>query len=117
MKVLLDTCIASNVYQALLAVGIDVEWTGNWERDPGDEAILVYAFQHQRILVTVDKDFGALAVRQGKPHTGILRLVGLSSRQQALVCQQVLEQHHQSLTNGAIITADSDRVRIRSALQ
>lgn len=112
----MDTCIASTVYQALLAIGIDVEWTGNWERDPGDEAILAYAFQHRRILVTLDKDFGALAVRQGKPHTGILPLVSLSSRQQALVRQQVLEQHHQILATGAIITADSDRVRIRSAL-
>ncbi len=51
MKVLLDTCVAGTVYQALLAAGIDVEWTGNWEQDPGDEAILAYAFQTGRILV------------------------------------------------------------------
>jgi hypothetical protein len=53
MKVLLDTCIAANVYNALLAEGIDVEWTGNWQPDPGDEAILAYAFQNGRILVTL----------------------------------------------------------------
>lgn len=115
MKVLLDTCVSSNVYQALLELGIDAEWTRNWERDPGDEAILAYAFEHKRTLVTLDKDFGALAILQGKSHTGILRLVGLSTRQQASVCQRVLEQHHVTLANGAIITADSDRVRIRPA--
>jgi predicted nuclease of predicted toxin-antitoxin system len=80
MKVLLDTCVVGNVYQVLLASGIDVERTGNRERDPGDEAILAYAFEHGRILVTLDKDFGTLAILQGRPHTGILRLVGLSSR-------------------------------------
>ena len=116
MKVLLDTCVASNVYQTLLAVGVDVEWTGNWDRDPGDETILAYAFQNGRILVTLDKNFGALAILQGKPHAGILRLVGLSSRQQAVVCQRVLEQHHLTLADGAIITADSDRLRIRPSL-
>jgi hypothetical protein len=31
MKVLLDACMAANVYNALLAEGIDVEWTGNWQ--------------------------------------------------------------------------------------
>lgn len=115
MTVLLDTCVAGTVYQALLAAGIDVEWTGNWGKDPGDEAILDYAYQTGRILVTLDKDFGTLAILQGKPHKGVLRLVNLSSRQQVIVCQRVLEQHYSTLTAGAIITADRDRVRIRTS--
>ncbi|MEZ4864597.1 MAG: DUF5615 family PIN-like protein [Caldilineaceae bacterium] len=114
MKVLLDTCVAGLVYQALLADQIDVEWTGAWEKDPGDEAILDYAFQTGRILVTLDKDFGALAILQGKPHAGIVRLVSLSSRQQIMVCRQVLERYGAILMNGAIITADRERIRIRS---
>jgi predicted nuclease of predicted toxin-antitoxin system len=115
VKVLLDTCVAGTVYHALLADQVDVEWTGTWETDPGDETILAYAFETERILVTLDKDFGALAVRQGKPHAGIVRLVNLSSRQQSIVCRQVLEKHALTLAAGAIITADGERMRIRNA--
>lgn len=113
IKVLLDSCVASTVYHTLMPTEIDVEWTGNWDSDPGDEAILAYAYACARILVTLDKDFGALAIRAGKPHCGILRLVGLSTREQPIVCQQVLRKHHLLLTQGAIITADGKRIRIR----
>lgn len=115
MKVLLDTWVAGIVYQALQQEQIDVEWTGTWEADPGDEAILAYAFQTGRVLVTLDKDFGTLAVLQGKPHAGILHLVNLSSRQQIVVCRLVLEKHSLTLAAGAIITADGERIRVRGA--
>ncbi|MCS7003085.1 MAG: DUF5615 family PIN-like protein [Gammaproteobacteria bacterium] len=34
------------------------------------------ALDERRVLVTLDKDFGALAVVFGKPHCGIVRLGG-----------------------------------------
>jgi predicted nuclease of predicted toxin-antitoxin system len=63
--------------------------------------------------VTLDKDFGKLSFLQGRPHAGIVRLVSLSTRQQVQVCLQVLVRHARELARGAIITAESDRVRIR----
>ncbi len=117
MKVLLDTCIAINVLRALLADGIDVEWTGSWQPDPGDETILDYAYQHQRILITLDKDFGMLAIQQGKPHAGIVRLTNLSTFQQISVCRSILTQYHETLSSGAILTTDGNRVRIRITSQ
>ena len=39
-------------------------WFGDWSRDPGDEEILAIADQERRILVTLDKDFGELAVAE-----------------------------------------------------
>jgi predicted nuclease of predicted toxin-antitoxin system len=30
-----------------------------------------------RVLVTLDKDFGELAIMKGAPHAGIIRLVGI----------------------------------------
>ena len=78
MKVLLDTCVWGGVQQALSAAGHDVIWTGDWDEDPGDDEILAYAHSEGRVLVTLDKDFGTLAFRDGRPHSGILRLVNLS---------------------------------------
>ena len=115
MNVLLDTCVYGGIMGDLSAVGHDVIWSGDWSEDPGDEEILEHANREGRVLVTLDKDFGELAVVHNKPHCGILRLVNLSSRQQAEVCIQVLERYGQILQEGAIITAGVDRLRIRPA--
>ena len=113
MKILLDTCVWGGTIKILEASGHDVVWTGNWSKDPGDEEILTLAHDETRILVTLDKDFGELAIVKGKPHSGILRLVNLSARQQGLICLRVLEAYAQELMAGAIVTAESSRVRIR----
>ncbi|NEP56892.1 MAG: toxin-antitoxin system, toxin component, PIN family protein [Symploca sp. SIO2G7] len=113
MKLLLDTCIWSGVLTELVAAGYDVVWTGNWSEDPGDEAILETAYRESRILVTLDNDFGELAILRGIPHCGILRLVNLTTRQQIVVCLQVLTLYGNELASGAIITAELARVRIR----
>ena len=36
----------------------------------GDDEILARAYAEQRILVTIDKDFGELAIVHGRPHCG-----------------------------------------------
>ena len=113
MKVLLDTCVWGKACAQLQAAGYDVVWAGDWPEDPGDEEILAHAHSDQRILVTLDKDFGNLAVDRGKPHSGILRLVNISARQQAEVCQHVLMRHGTELLSGAIITVEPGRLRIR----
>lgn len=113
MKVLLDSCVSGALVVTLSEAGHDVVWTGDWDRDPGDEDILAFAFREGRILVTLDKDFGALAVLHGKPHAGVLRLVNLATREQAIVARQVLAEHGADFSAGAIITAERHRLRIR----
>ncbi len=113
MKLLLDTCVWGGATQTLAASGHDVVWTGDWSEDPGDEEILAKAHNEGRILVTLDKDFGELAIVKGKPHSGILRLVNLSARQQGIVCLRVIEAYGQVLQSGAIITVEPGRIRIR----
>jgi predicted nuclease of predicted toxin-antitoxin system len=62
MMVLLDTCVSGTLRQPLRAAGHDVIGTGEWEEDPGDESILDYAHSEGRVLITLDKDFGTLAI-------------------------------------------------------
>ena len=68
-----------------------------------------------RIPVTLDKDFGELAVVRGRPHTGIIRLAGFPARQQAQACIRVLELYGAELVAGGLVTAEPGRVRIRPA--
>ena len=113
MKLLLDTCISSTVRDALQAAGHDVVWTGDWPEDPGDEEILEYGRRENRILITLDKDFGELAVVQGQAHAGIIRLVNWSLSQQAATCRTLIEQYGKELESAAIVTAEPGRVRLR----
>ena len=113
MRVLLDTCVWGKATAELKTAGHDVVWTGDWPEDPGDEEILAHAHTEGRILVTLDKDFGEMAVLHGRPHSGILRLVNIAARRQAEMCLRVLAHHGQDLIGGAIITAEPGRLRIR----
>jgi predicted nuclease of predicted toxin-antitoxin system len=113
MKPLLDTCVWGGAKAELQAAGHDVLWTGDLAQDPGDEDILAQAHSEQRVLITLDKDFGELAILRSLPHCGIVRLVNIAARQQGAVCQQVLERYGDELTRGAIITVEASRVRIR----
>lgn len=113
MFVLLDTCIWGGARAELQAAGHDVEWTGDMPVDPGDEQILADAHAAGRILITLDKDFGELAIVHRRPHSGIVRLVNIPARQQAAVTQAVLTAHGDELVRGAIVTVEAGRVRIR----
>ena len=115
MKIILDTCVWGGVKEAMTARGYDVIWTGEWESDPGDAEILELANAQGRILVTLDKDFGELAIVQRKPHRGIIRLVDFAARDQAASCLMVLERYGTELLNGALVTAEPGRIRIRPA--
>ncbi len=93
--------------------GHDVVWAGDWRPDPGDAAILEFAHRERRILITRDKDFGELVFLRGLPHAGILRLVRVPVRQQGSISLLVLELYGDHLAQGAIVTADPRRVRVR----
>lgn len=113
MKLLLDTCVWGGAREELEEQGHEVIWSGDWDSDPGDEEILMLAHDLGRVLVTLDKDFGELAILHGHLHHGIVRLVNLPARQQATVCQRVLERYGDELEAGAIVTVDLGRARIR----
>jgi len=113
VKLLLDSCVWGKAREELEAAGHDVIWAGDWPEDPGDDQILAHAHREERILATLDKDFGELAIVHGIPHSGIIRLVGIGAQQQAHVCLHVLERHGNDLRRGAIVTAEPGRLRIR----
>jgi predicted nuclease of predicted toxin-antitoxin system len=115
MRLLIDTCVWGGAAGELRAAGHDVVWSGDWSEDPGDAEILARAYDENRVLVTLDKDFGELAIVFGQPHCGIVRLVNLSARQQSTICLRVLAVYGTDLESGAIVTASPGRVRIRPA--
>lgn len=113
MRLLLDSCTWGGTAAELVQRGHDVLWAGHWQEDPGDEAILATAFQDSRVLVTLDKDFGELAVVKGVPHAGIIRIVGGSVTIHGQLVAAALDRYADELLRGAIITIEERRTRIR----
>ena len=117
MKVFLDTCVWGKAKEARSRAGHDAEWAGDWDEDPGDEEILRLAHQQARVLVTLDKDFGELAVAFGRPHSGLVRLVGMPAREQGPICADIFDRYGEELSAGAIVTVEPGRIRIRPAVK
>lgn len=113
MKFLLDTCVWGRASGELRTAGHDVVWAGEWPDDPGDDEILEIAHRGNRILVTLDKDFGELVIVRGVRHSGIIRLVNIGARQQAQACLRVIDLHGKDLKAGAMITVEPNRLRVR----
>lgn len=113
MKLLLDACVWGGAIADLRVAGHDAIWVGTWKKDPGDEEILSIAYAEKRVLVTLDKDFGELAVVYGISHSGILRLVDVAAKRQGITCARILDTHGAALQSGAIITAGHGRLRVR----
>lgn len=116
MRVLLDSCVSSILIEPLAASGHAVTWVGNWpDGDPGDVRVLDAAIADGSVLVTLDRDFGELAVLRGTRHSGIIRIVDIRVRDQATRCIEVLAAHEVELLAGAIITVEPLRTRVRPA--
>jgi predicted nuclease of predicted toxin-antitoxin system len=113
VKLLLDSCISRTAKEYLALLGHDVRWIPEDGRDPGDEEILRMSVDESRVIVTLDKDFGELAVVRRLPHCGILRLVGVRPNRQGAAIAVVLERYGTEPERGAIATFQKDRIRMR----
>ncbi len=113
MKVLLDSCVWGGARTVIEAAGHATDWVGEWPADPGDEDILRLAASAGAVLVTIDKDFGELAVVRRLPHAGIIRIVGFAARAQGPACVAALARYGDELAAGALVTVERQRVRVR----
>jgi predicted nuclease of predicted toxin-antitoxin system len=113
MRLLLDSCVWGPAAEELRAAGHDVESVSAWGGDPGDQEILRRSVEDDRILVTLDKDFGELVFVLGQPHRGILRLVNIRARDQGTTVLHVLARFGRELAENGLVVAEGDRVRVR----
>lgn len=112
MKFLIDRCAGRRLADWLRQRGHDVVESQERGADPGDRSLLVWADSEQRILVTMDKDFGKLIFASGEAHSGVVRLPDVPAEVRIALMDMLLTNHDEDLRGGAVITVKGDRVRI-----
>lgn len=114
MRFLADENVAKVVAVRLRAAGADVVIIAETTAGASDEQVLAIAVADQRILITEDRDFGEMIVRQRMAVGGIvlLELDPLSNDAVAARVAQVISTHAAKLS-GNLVVIEPGRVRIR----
>ncbi len=98
------------------------EWLGNKGHDvieaqtlgpdPGDRALLELAESENRVLVTMDKDFGELIYLRRVSHAGLIRLPDVRVARRIEMIEELIDQQGEALQERAIVTIQGGRVRV-----
>jgi len=113
MNIIADENIAHQVVDRLREDGHDVRYTTQGQ-SISDDIVLETANQQKALIVTDDKDFGELVIRQRRKASGVIlvRLAGLSSQQRAEIVANVVRENGNRLI-GSITVITQRQVRIR----
>ena len=90
MKFLIDRCAGRRIAEWLSSLGHDVIETRSLGQDPGDRVILEWAAGENRILVTIDTDFGKLVYVNGARHCGLVRLPDVPAQKRIQLMETVI---------------------------
>ena len=112
MRFLNDRCAGRRLAEWLRNSGHDVVEAQTLGPDPGDRALLERAGAEERVLVTLDKDFGELINLRRVSHAGLILLPDVRVSQRIETVRAVIEDHCKALEERAVVTVRSGRIRI-----
>lgn len=113
MKFLVDECVGQGVADWLERQGYDTKSILDTFPGIADEMVLEMALEENRILVTMDKDFGDLIFRGNIDHCGIilLRLLNWQLKNKITVLEKIFMNHmHEFENNFIVVTEQSIRI-------
>ena len=113
MRFLLDVNASGAVHLLLAKLGHDVELVSSVDPRMADDDILAWARREERIVLTTDQDFEEMIWREQRSHCGVLRLENLPRQERLALLRDVLSAHQQALETGAIVIAQSRKIRVR----
>ena len=112
MRFLVDRCAGHRLAEWLHNKGHDALETLALGPDPGDKALLELAESENRILITIDKDFGELIFLHRVSHAGLIRLPDVRMSQRIEMVEEIIETYGPELEERAVITLQGRRIRI-----
>jgi predicted nuclease of predicted toxin-antitoxin system len=112
LRFLVDRCAGRRLAAWLSGQGHDVLEVRALGRDPGDAALLALAATEDRVLVTIDTDFGALVYVRQQAHAGLIRLPDVPAARRIELIAQILADHGHAELSRAVVTVKGSRIRI-----
>ena len=116
MRFLLDQGLPRSTSRHLTAAGHDAVHVADIGLSAADDgAILERGRAEDRVVVTLDTDFHALLALSGaeRPSVIRIRLEGLQAADVARVVAAAVEACAHDLENGAAVTVQAERIRLR----
>ena len=112
MLLLVDESTGKRLAALLASAGHDVVFVGDVMPSSSDEEVLAKAESEKRILISDDKDFGELVIRQRKPATGVtlLRTLSVSPHSRLGEVAKILNDID---AKGKLIIVKEGRIRVR----
>jgi predicted nuclease of predicted toxin-antitoxin system len=80
--------------------------------DPADRTDLAWGAAEERIVVTIDKDFGQFLFTEHAPHKGLVRLPDVPSAERVAIMESLLSSYADALQAGSVLTVRGGRVRV-----
>ena len=113
LRFLVDVSVGRKSEQYLNTAGHDTLCVREVSTRATDEEILELAVLEQRIVITMDKDFGELVYHSGRNHKGVLLLRLEDQTGQAKVCvlSEILKLHSEEI-EGHFSVYQNGRLRI-----
>ena len=114
MRFLADENVSRLVVERLRAAGCDVASIRETRPGAPDKDVLDEADSDDRVLITEDRDFGELVVRQRLKVRGIilLELDRVTSAAEAELVAEIVRIHASKLT-GNLLVVEPARIRVR----
>lgn len=114
LKFLIDVGVSKVAEEWMRSEGYNVLTVREIDPRMSDVDILSLAVAEQRILITMDKDFGELVYHSGQPHAGVLllRMEEATSLEKIAAIRQILAIHADKLV-GHFCVYQNQRLRVR----
>lgn len=113
LKFILDVGVGNKTLGYLRSHGFDVISIIDLDPSMPDADILSIAEKQERMVITMDKDFGELVYRSGQVHKGVLllRLEDANGDEKAKIVHQILEGFSDQI-EGKFCVFQNGRLRI-----
>ena len=114
LKFLIDVGVGKGIENYLYAEGYDIKAVRDIDPCLEDEKIIRTAFLENRMVITMDKDFGELVYHSLMEHSGVLllRLEDATGSKKLKVLKFIIENYSDRIKN-CFCVFQNDKFRIR----
>lgn len=115
LRILVDVGVGKAVEEWFRVNGHDIQAVRDRDPKTDDADILAWAVSEQRIVITMDKDFGELVYHSGQAHSGVLllRLEDASSEEKVRLVDEIVNTYADQLPDSFAVYQDG-RLRVRT---